>query len=153
VEELIAWLAARGMERVEVVEVAGEFSLRGGILDVFPPDSPDPIRIEFFGDDVESIRPFDPESQRSLGLWDSVTLTAALPPDGDRPESRAHVADYLPEGTWIALVEPNDLREEGKHYLGRAEDPRGLFSVEGTLSLLVKRPSITLATLSADSLE
>ena len=49
------------MARAEVVEVAGEFSVRGGILDVFPTDSTDPVRIEFFGDEVESIRPFDAE--------------------------------------------------------------------------------------------
>src|SRR4051794_23366604 len=67
VEELTAWLLEKGMLRVEVVEVAGEFSARGGILDVFPPDASDPIRVEFFGDEVESIRPFDAETQRSLG--------------------------------------------------------------------------------------
>ena len=53
-------------EVAEVVEVAGEFSVRGGILDVFPPDASDPVRVEFFGDEVESIRPFDAETQRSL---------------------------------------------------------------------------------------
>ena len=71
VEELTAWLVERGMTRVEVVEVAGEFSLRGGILDVFPPDAAEPVRIEFFGDEVESIRPFDagdPALARPLGL-------------------------------------------------------------------------------------
>ena len=78
VEELTAWLLDRGMARAEVVEVPGEFSVRGGILDVFPTDASDPVRIEFFGDEVESIRPFDAESQRSLDRWNSVTLTAAL---------------------------------------------------------------------------
>ena len=88
VEELTAWLVERGMSRVEVVEVPGEFSLRGGILDIFPPDSTEPVRVEFFGDDVESIRPFDPESQRSLGRWDSVTLTAIPALDGEARQLR-----------------------------------------------------------------
>ena len=66
------------MSRAEVVEVPGEFSSRGGILDVFPTDATDPVRIEFFGDEIESIRPFDVESQRSLDRWTSVTLTAAI---------------------------------------------------------------------------
>ena len=39
--------------------------------------------------------------------------------------SLGHVADFFPEGTWVALVEPNDLREEGRNYLGRIDDPRG----------------------------
>ena len=153
IEELTAWLAERGMARVEVVEVAGEFSLRGGILDVFPPDSSEPVRVEFFGDEVESIRPFDAETQRSLDRWDSVALTASTTFDGDDPGLLGHVADSLPEGTWISLVEPTDLREEGKQYLARADDPRGLFTVESTLGKLYKRPSIAISTLSADSLE
>ncbi len=153
VEELIAWLGERGMARVEVVEVAGEFSLRGGILDVFAPDAAEPVRLEFFGDEIESIRPFDPETQRSHDRWSSATLTASLPLDAGDPASLGHPADYLPEGTWVALVEPNDLREEGRNYFSRTDDPRGLFSVESTLGRLVQRPSITLATLAGASLE
>src|SRR5437764_77665 len=106
VEELTAWLLERGMTRAEVVEVPGEFSLRGGILDVFPTDSTDPVRIEFFGDEVESIRPFDAESQRSLDRWTSVTLTAALDLAEADPASFGHPADFFPEGTWVALLEP-----------------------------------------------
>ncbi len=153
VEDLSAWLVAKGMERVEVVEVAGEWSLRGGILDVFPPDVPDPVRVEFFGDDIESIRPFNPETQRSLGRLNAVRLTSVPPMDGDHLDDHGNAADSLPEGTWVALVEPSDLREEGRHYLGRSDDARGLFTVEATFARLLKRPSITLATLAADSLE
>ena len=153
VEELTAWLIEKGMARVEVVEVAGEFSVRGGILDVFPPDASDPIRVEFFGDEVESIRPFDAETQRSLGKLESVDLTVAPRFDGDDPSAFGHAADAFPEGTWVALVEPNDLREEGRHYLGRVDDRKGLFTVESTFARLIKHPSIALSTLSADSLE
>ena len=153
VERLTAWMVEKWMARVEVVEVAGEFSLRGGILDVFPPDAEAPVRIEFFGDEVESIRPFDPETQRSLGRLEAVIITSVPALDGDRLEDLAHAADALPEGTWVALVEPADLREEGRHYLGRAADARGLFTVDSTFARLLKHPSITLATLSADSLE
>jgi len=153
VEELIAWLGERGMARVEVVEVAGEFSLRGGILDVFAPDAAEPVRLEFFGDEIESIRPFDPETQRSRDRWDTATLTASLPLDAGDPASLGHPADYFPEGTWVALVEPNDLREEGRNYFSRTDDPRGLFSVESTFARLIQRPSITLATLAGASLE
>jgi len=153
VDDLASWLIDKGMARVEVVEVAGEFSARGGILDVFPPDASDPYRIEFFGDEVESIRPFDADTQRSLGKLEAVDLTAATRFDGDDASAFGHAADALPPGTWVALVEQNDLREEGRHYLGRLEDARGLFTVESTFARLVKHPSITLSTLSADSLE
>ncbi len=122
-----------GWRGAEVVEVPGEFSVRGGILDVFPTDATDPVRIEFFGDEVESIRPFDAESQRSLDRWNSVTLTAALGLDEADPASFGHPADFFPDGTWVALLEPNDLREEGRHYLGRVDDRRGLFTRRGEL--------------------
>jgi transcription-repair coupling factor (superfamily II helicase) len=153
VEELTAWLLERGMVRAEVVEVAGEFSVRGGILDVFPTDATDPVRIEFFGDEVESIRPFDVETQRSLDRWNSVVLTAALGLDEANLASFGHPSHYFPSDTWVALVEPNDLREEGRHYLGRVEDARGLFTVESNFERLIRYPTIAISTLAADSLE
>ena len=153
VEELTAWLMGRGMTRAEVVEVPGEFSIRGGILDVFPTDSSDPVRIEFFGDEVESIRPFDAESQRSLDRWNSVTLTASLGLDDADPASFGHPADFFPNGTWVALLEPNDLRTEGRQYFSRVEDPRGMYGVDVSFEKLIRFPTIAVSTLAADSLE
>lgn len=152
IERITAWLVEQGMARAEVVEVAGEFSLRGGILDIFPPDASEPVRIEFFGDEVESIRPFDPETQRSLDRWNSVTITS-IPGFDDDVQNMGHAADYFPDGTWVALIEPNDLREEGRNYLGRAADPRGLFTVDSTFERLVRRPSVTFSTIASMSLE
>ncbi len=150
VEELIAWLDGHGLTRAEVVELPGEFALRGGILDVFPPDRAEPVRIEFFGDEVESIRPFDPETQRSHERWDEVRLAAPPPPQSDRaPESLGHLVDYLPAGSWVALVEPADLRQEGRLALARAVEPGRLFTVEQTFARLLKFPSAALAALSA----
>ena len=64
-EDLAAFLDADGYNRVGTVMEAGEFSLRGGIVDVFPAGDTAPVRIDFFGDNVESIRRFNPETQRS----------------------------------------------------------------------------------------
>ena len=58
-------LQSIGYERREPVEMVGEYSIRGGILDVFPAESARPLRIEFFGDEIESIRRFEVDSQRS----------------------------------------------------------------------------------------
>jgi transcription-repair coupling factor (superfamily II helicase) len=63
---LISHLESIGYERREPVEMVGEYSVRGGILDVFPAESNRPVRVEFFGDEVESIRRFDVETQRSV---------------------------------------------------------------------------------------
>lgn len=64
-EELIRKLVDFGYERVEIVEAPGEFAVRGGIIDVFPPQISHPLRLVFFGDTVEEIRRFDPATQRS----------------------------------------------------------------------------------------
>jgi transcription-repair coupling factor (superfamily II helicase) len=65
-DEVIAHLQSIGYERREPVEMVGEYSLRGGILDVFSPEAAKPVRIDLFGDQVESMRRFDVESQRSV---------------------------------------------------------------------------------------
>jgi len=64
-EELLSKLVSFGYERVEIVEAPGEFAVRGGIVDVFPPQISHPVRLVFFGDTVEEIRRFDPTTQRS----------------------------------------------------------------------------------------
>ena len=153
VEELTAWLAERGMSRVEVVEVPGEFSLRGGILDVFPPDvvRAGPHRVLRRRGRVDPpVRPRDPALARPLGLGHADRRPRA---STATPRDLGHVADVFPEGTWVALVEPNDLREEGRQYLARVDDPRGLFTVESTFARLIRHPSVTLSTLAAGSLE
>lgn len=66
-----------GYERVEVVEGKGEFSLRGGIVDIYPPTSAHPVRIEVFGDEIESIRTFNKNSQRSIEKIDKVEIFPA----------------------------------------------------------------------------
>ncbi len=73
-ELIVDLLIASGYVRAEPVGAVGEFSLRGGILDVFSPTHPWPHRIEFFGDSVESIREFDPDSQRSIRRVNESTL-------------------------------------------------------------------------------
>ncbi len=65
-EDLAAHLVSIGYRRREPVEMEGEFSIRGGIFDVFPAESSRPVRIEFFGDMIESLRRFDPETQKSV---------------------------------------------------------------------------------------
>src|SRR5207248_3057940 len=61
-------------QRREPVEMVGEYSIRGGIVDVFPPEASHPVRIELFGDEIESIRRFEVESQRSVLKLESCTL-------------------------------------------------------------------------------
>ena len=74
-DEVAAMLIRGGYQNVELVEVKGEFARRGDILDVYPLTADTPIRVEFFGDEIDTIRSFDPISQRSTEPIESVTLT------------------------------------------------------------------------------
>jgi len=74
VDPLIEHLRTVGYSSADAVDMPGEFALRGGILDVYPPEADRPLRIEFFGDEVETIRKFDPATQRSAAPVDEVVL-------------------------------------------------------------------------------
>lgn len=97
-------LAELGYLRVPVVSGEGEMSIRGGIFDVFPPDREDPVRIEFFGDEVESIRSFDIDTQLSTGETDDVRICPAAEPEGG-PD----LLELL-SGSRLILNEPDDIR-------------------------------------------
>src|SRR5579884_2830881 len=71
---LLAHLNSVGYNSTDVVEMPGDYALRGGILDVYSPEADRPVRIEFFGDEVESIRKFDPATQRSSTPADEIVL-------------------------------------------------------------------------------
>jgi transcription-repair coupling factor (superfamily II helicase) len=148
-QEFTKWLVARGGHSTTAVELPGEFSLRGGILDIFPPDADDPVRVELFGSDVESIRRFDVATQRSLGALDAVEVTMLEPTASDR----AHFTAYLPPETWFLLIEPNELAEEGKFYLDRMDRPQAFHSVRTTLDEIYKFPSVTAAGVPSGSME
>jgi len=101
---LTAHLNSVGYNATDVVEMPGEYALRGGILDVYSPEAERPVRIELFGDEVESIRKFDPATQRSSSPADEITLL---------PLSETPVSDELLGAIHVRL--------SGKRITGREE--------------------------------
>ena len=165
-QELTRWLTERGGHATTAVELPGEFSLRGGIFDIFAPDAEDPVRVELFGDEVESIRRFDVATQRSLETLQSTTVTMLEPTASDR----AHFTSYLPGGglesagasfgetrlrgsAWFMLIEPGELQEEGKFYLERMDRPGAFHAVRPTMEEIYKFPSVTASGVPAGSME
>ena len=73
-DDLALWLESNGYGRASTVRDVGDYATRGGILDLYPPGAAAPIRLDFFGDTLESIRAFDPETQRSVGQLRSLDL-------------------------------------------------------------------------------
>lgn len=106
-EEVLRYLEEGGYERVSLVQVRGTYAVRGGIVDAFPPDAERPWRLEWFGDVVDSIRHFDPETQRSEALAESVHLSPAREPQG-----QVLVVDLLPEEGLVVLDEPVELQHQ-----------------------------------------
>ena len=99
-----------GME--DVVELPGQMSRRGGIIDIFPPCNQRPVRIEFFGNQIESMRGFDAESQRSTGLISSLIVTPAREfrsmPDGS-PVAAGSVLGYLGSEALLVIDDPERI--------------------------------------------
>ena len=111
-EQLKNQLVALGYERVGQVEMPGQFSVRGGIVDIYCLTEENPWRIELWGDEIDSIRSFDPESQRSLEKLEELTIYPAVEHTGDK--DMVSFLDYFPEKrTIIFLDEPNRLPEIG----------------------------------------
>ncbi len=73
-DRLVGFLSRNGYSRTDTVREAGEFAVRGGIVDLYPSGAPGPVRLDFFGDALENIRRFDALTQRSTGMLDAITL-------------------------------------------------------------------------------
>jgi len=103
-----------GFEREGVVENFGEMSVRGGIIDVYPYSSDNPYRIEFFGDQIESIRIFNPGTQRSIANVDQVAIYSQNPDDESNLQQDQFVSlfDYFDENAIIFLDEIKLIQKE-----------------------------------------
>jgi transcription-repair coupling factor (superfamily II helicase) len=93
-----------------VCESPGTYAIRGGIIDVYPVTATEPYRLDFFGDDIESIRSFDPVTQRSAATVERIRVAAS--PRVRLESAKAGISDYLGSHVSLALVEPPALEEE-----------------------------------------
>jgi len=107
-EELILKLNDYNYEKKDFVEEAGDFSVRGGIVDLFPENYDSPIRIEFFGETIESIREFDITTQRSLKELNSIKIGINISSEKEleESESTSNILDYIPGDAVILIDEP-----------------------------------------------
>ena len=105
--EICEKLASFGYNRVPMVEQVGDFSVRGGIVDAWSPGEEFPIRAEFFGDDLESIRTFDAATQMSIERIDKAALLPAGGKD-EEPDKQCSLLDILPDGSTVLALEHND---------------------------------------------
>ncbi len=140
-ERVAEWLVENGFERTEKVDLPGQFARRGGIVDIYAPlvrekvlaeDEPDSfsqdaeaIRIEFFGDTVESIRRIDLDTQRSSRQMKSIKIISAV--CGTAPHQRELFVNILPRDTLIVFEEPGEIEEVARVFLERVDDSSRLY--------------------------
>ncbi len=130
--DLIEWLEEEGYEPEARVNHKGEISLRGGILDLFPPTCPWPVRLEFFGDEIDSIREFDPLTQLSKEQIDAVTippagelgilkkLVASVAP-ASNPALLSSLLDHLPANAIIIVADPAAVEKSAADYAAQVK--------------------------------
>jgi transcription-repair coupling factor (superfamily II helicase) len=107
-DNLLSWLRAHGFVRVDFVREIGSFAARGGIVDVFPHTSTEPIRIEFLGEEIDTLRTFDPDTQRSTAFLQEAVL---LPlPEAGTAGQGSPIWTYLHEPVLVVLYGPELIK-------------------------------------------
>lgn len=109
-DELISSLVEFGYERADQADSAGQFSVRGGIIDIFAVNRSLPLRLELFGDEVDSLREFEPVSQRSVADLALADIMPLIEPEASGKP--AVFVSYLPSGSCLILDEPARIREQ-----------------------------------------
>jgi transcription-repair coupling factor (superfamily II helicase) len=151
--DLLHWLVGLGYRRVDAVEEPGDVALRGGILDVFPAagavvrpaggagdeESSVPVRLDFFGDEIERLSEIDPDTLGSDRALDAVELFTA---DASRlmPTSGGvSPLEFIPDRAVVVLAETLEVVEQGRGYFERAHDGRAIDGPPAVLKLLGSR--------------
>jgi transcription-repair coupling factor (superfamily II helicase) len=110
-EDLVTTLAVHGFERQDFVSSPGEMAVRGGIVDIFPGGWDNPLRLEFWGDTIESIREFEPLSQRSIRELETASFLGRVYHDDD-PTLEASIADHIPADAVVVVIDPEAVAAE-----------------------------------------
>jgi transcription-repair coupling factor (superfamily II helicase) len=120
-EALLETLVKLGYSRVSMVYEPGEFSVRGGIMDLYPPGSGAPARVEFFGDTIESLREFDPDTQRSTNELEEIEAIPARETEAGKAGAglNASIIDYFPEPPVLFIDEPERVFSHAREFEGR----------------------------------
>ena len=156
-DELLSWLIKVGYALQDAIEQPGDCARRGGILDIYPPagtlelerskveaDSIGPIRLDYFGDQIESISRIDPDTLGSLEHISAARIIGAQIEQIQNDEHASSILDLLPVQTTVVLHELMELTEQARGYYERLTNPRGIYPANIVLQSLHKRPHVQL---------
>jgi transcription-repair coupling factor (superfamily II helicase) len=144
--ELKSWLASAGYRTTTSVKLPGEFTARGGILDVYPPDASEPRRIEWFDNEVESIRTFDSVTQRSIDRLERIDLLAA----NEATREEASLIDHLPSATMVLVSEPIAALHQADAFRARVPFPERFLDPISLYQRLETYPIAQITQLAVD---
>ncbi len=129
-EELISKLNSFSFKKKNIVDEENDFAVRGGIIDIFPENLDQPVRIEFFGSIVESIREFDPVTQRSISQLDTIEILPSIQNMSGLQTGSERLIDYARKDTLILIDEPDIVKNENEELFSRLiKYPASYFSV------------------------
>jgi len=149
---LVRWLVQNGFHSVPRVELPGQYSMRGGIVDVFSHGSARPVRIEFFGDVVDSIRQFDPTTQLSRGKVSGCQIMAAESAvDAGASEGGGSLLSFLADETLVILLEPEAVQERARELRAGGRSGEAFPIAEEMLDALCRRAGLSFAPDGAES--
>lgn len=148
-ETLLEWALTHGYERLELVESPGDVARRGDIMDLFPPGAAAPIRVDFFGDEIESIRSFDVVTHRSKAAHPSLSLPAARIQANPEAPGVETIAAFLPRNTLVVLEEPSEIQHAGELYRRHLVKTSAVFPVTDILAALADFSQLHLSHVAA----
>ncbi|MFB3137671.1 MAG: transcription-repair coupling factor [Phycisphaerales bacterium] len=136
--ELAEWLTDAGYERVESIDSPGDFAIRGGIIDLFPP-AVSPVRIDLLGDEVEGLFEIDLNTLASDRRLDRVQIAGVSVRALQADQAAVSLLHYVKPDCVAVIAEMIEIAEQGRSYLDRAVDDRGLSSSSEVLGQIVQR--------------
>ncbi len=140
-DEVRNWLARAGFQQVPAVRIPGEYSVRGGIVDIFAPDWTTPARIEWFDRDIESIRFFDVETQRSSGRCSGIRIEGSATFDVGE---KGHLMAWISGVATVLMFEPQEIASRSSMLLARQTDASKLHSLSD-IQASFRRHAVALA--------
>ena len=164
VRNLSRLLSLSGYERTPEAEAMGQFAIRGGIVDIFPMSEEMPVRVEFFDDEIDTIRVFDPDTKRSVDRVERIEIFPCV----DDGNGEASLLDYFPKGTLIIADDPVRLRnratltetefreaaekrlQKAKEGKGNEEDVTDIYGAEEILERLRTPDTVYLSSMDDD---
>ncbi len=142
--ELVDWLDRAGYKRCDAVGQAGEYAMRGGIVDIFPPGNQPPVRLDFFGDQVESIAEVDLDSMGSDRKLPHVRLLGASVEAIQQDAGTTSFWSLLSDETIVVTHETLEVAEQARGYFERITDPRGIFTPQAVLKHLGRLANVEI---------